>query len=73
MSNGGDAAGMEMPPAPPKRLLTLEEVAALCQVSPRTIRRRVRAGELEAARDPYDRLRFERANVEAWIKRRRAA
>ena len=63
---------MSMPPAPAKQLLTLQEVAESCGVTTRTVRRYVQDGLLPAVRDAYNRLIFDRAEVEAWQQRRRS-
>lgn len=51
------------------RLLTTREVAALLALSPETILRRVRAGELPAYRIASNSLRFREDDVEAFLAR----
>jgi excisionase family DNA binding protein len=51
------------------RLLTTREVATLLAVSPETILRRARAGELPAFRIASNALRFRPEDVEAFLER----
>jgi excisionase family DNA binding protein len=49
------------------RLLTKADVAALLQVSPRTVERFVRLGRLRALKLSHNLIRFQRADVELFI------
>ena len=53
------------------RLLTARDVAELVGLSTETILRRYRAGEIPGFRLASNVLRFDRAEVEAWLERRR--
>lgn len=50
------------------RLLTTREVAAFLGVSPETVLRRWRAGELPAYRLASNALRFRESEIEAWLE-----
>ena len=50
------------------RLLTTREVAELVSLSPETILRRYRAGELRGVRLGSNVLRFRESDVEAWLE-----
>jgi excisionase family DNA binding protein len=52
------------------RLLTAREVADLLAVSPETILRWTRRGELPAVRLPGGAIRFREVEVEEWLKQR---
>jgi excisionase family DNA binding protein len=52
------------------RLLTARDVAELVGLSTETILRRYRAGEIPGFRLASNVLRFDRAEVEAWLERR---
>ena len=51
-----------------ERLLTTREVAELVALSPETILRRYRAGELRGVRLGPNVLRFRPEDVEAWLE-----
>jgi excisionase family DNA binding protein len=53
------------------QLLTTREVAELLAVSPRTVLRRARAGELPAYRLGSNVLRFSADELAAWLEARR--
>jgi excisionase family DNA binding protein len=50
------------------RLLTTREVAAFLGVSPETVLRRWRAGELPGYRLGSNVLRFRESEIEAWLE-----
>lgn len=50
------------------RLLTTREVAAFLGVSPETVLRRWRAGELPGYRLASNALRFRESEIEAWLE-----
>ena len=50
------------------RLLTTREVAAFLGVSPETVLRRWRAGELPGYRLASNVLRFRESEIEAWLE-----
>jgi excisionase family DNA binding protein len=50
------------------RLLTTREVAAFLGVSPKTVLRRWRAGELPGYRLASNVLRFRESEIEAWLE-----
>ena len=52
-------------------LMTAREVAELLAVSPETVLRRWRAGELPGFRLAPNVLRFQREDVDAWLQGRR--
>ena len=52
--------------------LTTEEVLAYLRITPRTIYRLIRSGELPALRIGRQ-WRFRRADLDAWIERQRAS
>ena len=52
------------------RLLTARELAAWLGVSPATVLRRWRAGEIPGFRIASNCLRFDRAELEAWLAER---
>jgi excisionase family DNA binding protein len=52
------------------RLLTTREVADTLGVSPETVLRYVRRGELPAVRLPGGALRFREAELDAWLEQR---
>jgi excisionase family DNA binding protein len=52
-----------------ERLLTARDVAELVGLSTETILRRYRAGEIPGFRLASNVLRFDRAEVEAWLER----
>jgi excisionase family DNA binding protein len=54
------------------RLMTTREVADLLRVSPDTVLRRWRAGELPGFRIASNVLRFDRCDLEEWLEQRRA-
>jgi excisionase family DNA binding protein len=54
-----------------KRLLTTREVAYLLGLSPETVLRRYRAGELPGVRLATNVLRFDEAALEAYVAARR--
>jgi excisionase family DNA binding protein len=54
------------------RLLTTREVAAFLGVSPETVLRRWRAGELPGYRLASNVLRFRESEIEAWLEDQRA-
>ena len=54
------------------RLLTAREVAAMLSMSPETVLRMVRRGELPAFRLPTGALRFREAELERWLEGCRA-
>ena len=61
------------PPEEPK-LLTLDQVAKRCQVHPRTIRRAIDTGDLEAVALPIrGGLRVEVKSLEDWISKHKGA
>jgi excisionase family DNA binding protein len=49
-------------------LLTTRQVAAMLNVSPETVLRRWRAGEIPGYRIASNALRFDPAAVEAWLE-----
>lgn len=49
------------------QLLTAEQVAERLQITPKAVRRLVLAGELRAYRITPRRLRFDPAEVDAWL------
>ena len=51
-----------------ERLLTTRDVAELVSLSPETILRRYRAGELRGVRLGSNVLRFRESDVEAWLE-----
>ena len=51
-----------------ERLLRTREVAELVALSPETILRRHRAGELRGVRLASNVLRFRESDVEAWLR-----
>jgi excisionase family DNA binding protein len=51
-----------------ERLLTTREVAAFLGVSPETVLRRWRAGELPGYRLASNALRFRESEIEAWLE-----
>lgn len=53
------------------RLLTTRQVAERLALSPETVLRRVRAGELSAIRIASNALRFRAEEIEAFLERRR--
>lgn len=53
------------------RLLTTRDVAEILSVSPETVLRRVRRGELPAFRIGTNALRFDRCELQAWLERHR--
>jgi excisionase family DNA binding protein len=53
------------------RLLTTREVAERLSLSPETVLRRVRAGQLPAFRIATNALRFDEAELKAWLEGRR--
>ena len=53
-------------PEPLEPLLTLNDLAALSRLSIRTLQRQIAAGQLQAVRLGR-RVRFRRADVDAWI------
>lgn len=55
------------------RLLTTREVADLLALSPETVLRRWRAGELPGYRLASNVLRFRASEVEAWLEAQRPA
>lgn len=55
------------------RLLTTRQVAELLGLSPETVLRRYRAGEIPGYRLASNCLRFRESDVEAWLEVRRAA
>lgn len=54
-----------MPTHQPSELLTVREVAELLRVSPETVRRRVRAGDLPACKLSQRAIRIRRADLDA--------
>lgn len=52
------------------RLLTAREVAEILNVSPETVLRWTRAGELPAIRLPGGALRYREDAIEAWLEER---
>jgi excisionase family DNA binding protein len=52
-----------------RRLLTTRQVAERLALSPETILRRVRAGELPAYRIASNALRFDEAAIDAYLER----
>jgi excisionase family DNA binding protein len=56
---------------PAAELLTTRDVAVRLGVSPETVLRRVRRGELPAFRLASNALRFDAAEIEAWLEARR--
>ena len=54
------------------RLLTTREVAELLRVSPETVLRRWRRGEIPGFRIATNALRFDRNELEAWLDGTRA-
>lgn len=52
------------------RLLTTRQVAELVALSPETILRRYRAGELPGIRLASNVLRFRESDLEAWLEER---
>ncbi len=54
------------------RLLTTREVAAFLGLSPETVLRRWRAGELPGYRLGSNVLRFRESEIEAWLEGTRA-
>jgi excisionase family DNA binding protein len=69
--NEGLEKNLEMGVRPVKRprLLTTREVAERLALSPETILRRVRAGELPAYRIASNALRFSEEEIEAYLER----
>lgn len=57
--------------ASPDTLLTLEEVAKILQVSIRTVRRYIAAGQIKATRVGVRLLRVRPADLEAFLKKGR--
>lgn len=53
------------------RLLTTREVAELLGLSPETVLRRYRAGEIPGYRLASNVLRFRESDIEAWLQERR--
>lgn len=53
------------------RLLTTRDVAEWLHVSPETVLRRARAGEIPSFRIATNALRFDEAEVAAWLERTR--
>ena len=54
-----------------ERLLTTREVATFLGLSPETVLRRWRAGELPAYRLASNVLRFRESEIEAWLEAQR--
>ena len=54
-----------------RRLLTTREVAELLSVSPETVLRRWRSGELPGFRLATNVLRFDADELDAWLEQRR--
>jgi excisionase family DNA binding protein len=54
-------------------LLTTRQVAELLAVSPATVLRRARAGEIPSFRIASNALRFSAAEIAAWLEERRSA
>lgn len=54
-----------------QQLLTTREVAALLNLSPATVLRRARTGELPSFRLASNVLRFDPAEVRQWLEARR--
>jgi excisionase family DNA binding protein len=52
------------------RLLTAREVAEWLGVAPETVLRWTRRGDLPAFKLPGGAVRYQRADVDAWLKRR---
>jgi excisionase family DNA binding protein len=53
-------------------LLTTRQVAELLSVSPETVLRRVRAGQLPAFRIATNALRFDEDELQRWLEQRRS-
>ncbi len=52
-------------------LMTVEEVAAYLQLQPETIRAMTRRGELPGFKVGSRRLRFRKADIDAWLESRK--
>jgi excisionase family DNA binding protein len=52
-------------------LMTTQQVAAMLQLSPATVLRRWRNGEIPGYRIASNVLRFDRAEIEAWLAGRK--
>ncbi len=57
--------------APDSALMTVEEVAAYLQLKPETIRNLTRRGELPGFKVGSRRLRFRKAEIDAWLESRK--
>ena len=55
----------------PEKLLTVDEVAEILQVSPTTIYRRIQAGEISAIKLGHRQVRIKPEDLEAYIEAHR--